>query len=143
MMITTQNKTRLQEIHKRMQELDEAFYNINENYRCSKLADPIREESCTLKDEAELLVGIPPIDYSKPLPDIKNPNAVQILPSTNAPVESWGVTIPFKELDTKLKEFGLQFEGEFLMPINAPHLVRYAIFRRFVEIKDNKILANY
>lgn len=128
---------RLKEIQTRLIELDKAFQDIPESLRCSKIADPIRDDTIRLLEEAERITEIQPPEgcrFGHPNYGDKCVKGVHILPSEYAPIKSWGKLIMTKK---ELTDYGLEFRGEFLMPIKAPDLVHYAIRREFV-VKLNK-----
>jgi len=137
--------TRLQEIHKRMKEIDKEFFAIPERERNLPSVDRIREEGRRLDDEAERIIGTPKLphgfEYGHPS-DYKGTAsyAVHILPDTHTPVRAWGKIVKIDDdLEKNLAKYGMEFRGHalgtFLTPKGAPHLARYACRRQFIVAK--------
>jgi len=132
---------KLQEISKRLKQLDRQWDRMPEADRRSAKSDPLRTEMRKLRDEAEEVMAQPSLPegfkYGFASPSEGTVRyAVHILPSTHIPVKAWGKIVKIdKNLKRNLAKYGVEFYGEFIQKIGAPPLVRYAGRRQFIVAK--------
>lgn len=132
---------KLQEISKRLKQLDRQWDRMPEADRRSSKSDPLRAEMGKMREEADKVIGNPALPegfkygFASPVEGTVR-YAVHILPSTHIPVKAWGKIVKIDDnLKKNLAKYGVEFYGEFIQKIGAPPLVRYAGRREFIVAK--------
>jgi hypothetical protein len=113
---------RLTQIHARLVELGQAFEDIPIHERHGGPRDqPIRDEANALRDEANVLLPVPPLPqgFHLELPEEGEVTlGIHILPDRMSPPELWGRFVGLEDANTVLAGHGLEVRptwGDFFL----------------------------